>query len=245
MNSSLTALILAGGLGTRLKSVTGDAPKCMTPVLKKPFLEWLIQQLKNLGIQDLVIATGYQGKVIQNHFGDGSEFGVKVKYAHEEKLLGTAGAIKNSLSHISSDPFLVLNGDSYIDFSLKTFLEFHRQKNAQISIWLSPAPPENRFGSVTIDQDGQVLKFAEKDPKSQSQWVNSGVYLISKKIISDLPQNQVISLEKEVFPRYQKHGLFAYPGKQSFIDIGTPESYSRASSFFESLNQDQDGSVEG
>lgn len=227
----MEAVILAGGLGTRLRPVLNNIPKVMAPVGGKPFLWYLVQQLKMQGVVDIWLSVGYLHKPIADYFGDGSCCGVRISYSIEQTPLGTAGAIKKAVCRLSNH-FLVLNGDSYLKVRFGELLKFHTAKKSVITIALTESKEASRYGSVQLDANNRILAFREKFTSFDSHLINAGIYAIDKTLFDDVPENVFVSLETEVLPRYVNqsfHGL-KIPG--FFVDIGTPSSYQRVKDGF-------------
>lgn len=224
--ADLTALVLAGGLGTRLRDVISDVPKVLAPVAGQPFLVHLLTYLRRWGIRDIVLCIGYKGEMIQEKLGDGTRWGVQIRYSQETRPLGTGGAIRNAEPLITSDPFLVLNGDSFIEADLQEFLDFHLSHCASLSILLTQVSRSNRFGSVVLGEDGQVRAFREK--AGRSGWINAGIYLMNRSVLASMSLGERMSLEYDAFPSYVGKGLHGMRCDGRFIDIGTPASYRRA-----------------
>lgn len=226
----ITAAILAGGLGSRLKPVLIDRPKVLAPVAGKPFLARLINQLGAAGIRNVVLCTGYLAEQIENTFGE--QYGsLRIQYSRETQPLGTAGSLRLALPLLDSDPVLVLNGDSYCSVDLTSFLEWHAQKKAVGSVLLAHCSDVSRFGSVTCSASGKILHFSEKGTTGAG-WINAGVYLLSQRLLHAIPGERQVSLEYEMFPSWVGQGLFGYSEGKDFLDIGTPEAYAKASEFF-------------
>ena len=223
----MKALILVGGLGTRLRSVIQNIPKPMAPVGGRPFLEYQIRWLIKYGFTDIVLCIGYLGDYIKNYFGDGSRLGVKIEYSYEKELLGTAGAIKNAENLIpKGEPFLVLNGDSYAKIDFNKLIEFHNNKKSKFTIGVTKAKDMARYGGVEINNEGKVIYFAEKAGKGK--YINGGVYLFEPELLGYIPKNKRVSLETEIFQVLVKKGLLnAHVWDGYFIDMGVPESYSQ------------------
>src|SRR5262249_7684664 len=152
------AFILCGGHGTRLRPVLADRPKSMAPISGTPFLQLLLDRLRSQGIGDVILGTGYMAERIESYFGSGNHFGVRIRYSTEDEPLGTGGALKLAESLIS-DPVLVLNGDSYVEWALVPMLELFKTKGADLVILLQAVSDVTRYGSVTLDQDGRVTQF--------------------------------------------------------------------------------------
>lgn len=228
-----TAVILAGGLGTRLRTVVSDRPKCMAPVNGKPFLERLVRKVAGHGVTDFVLCVGYLREAIQAHFGDGSGVGLTIRYAVEEDLLGTGGAVGNARPFVPGE-FLLLNGDTYLDLDYGALWRFHRSHAGDGryvgSIASVGAPGRAAYGSIATDPEGRVVAFAEKaGDKSGAGWINGGVYCLRPGIFRFIPPGRPSSLEGEVIPSAIAGGFvfFAYPAEGAFVDIGTPAGYDR------------------
>lgn len=232
------AIILAGGLGTRLRLFVNDRPKAMALFADRPFLEYQINFLKAHDIDHIVLCVGYLWEKIQAYFKDGKPWGVNLSYAVEDKLLGTAGAIKNAEKYIGSR-FFVLNGDSFFDINLKDFVKFHEQKksaNSHLigSIALAEVTDRKNFGSVVLDSDCNILAFEEKSSGCiSSGLVNAGIYLLEPKLFNWIPLAQKVSLELEIFPSLLQNNccLAGYQSDGFFVDIGTPKGFYKFKNF--------------
>lgn len=231
----MQALILAGGLGTRLRAVVDDRPKSMADAGDKPFLEHQLLFLKRQGIRRFIFCVGYKYRDIERHFGDGSAWDVNITYSIEELPLGTGGALKHAESHVEG-PFLALNGDSYFDADLTDLVRFHQAKQRMAraylgTIALTRVRRANRYGSVRLATDDAILTFAEKSapPGAKDAYVNAGIYLLQPQIFSHMPPATKISIERETFPALTAHdgSLFGCYLDGFFVDIGTPEGYRR------------------
>jgi NDP-sugar pyrophosphorylase family protein len=235
--SHITAAILAGGPGTRLASVVSDRPKSLALVRGRPFLAWVLDQLGGAGIREVVLCTGYMADVMEKTLG-GSHGPVRMRYSRESSPLGTAGAVRFALPMLNSDPVLVLNGDSYWDVDLPAMLEFHNRHLSPATLLLSRVPDISRFGHVEFDESHRITRYAEKSisPAQAAPaipgWINAGVYLLSRGFIETIPQGRAVSMEREIFPPAVRDGLYAFCSSGRFIDIGTPDSYRDADSFF-------------
>lgn len=228
----LTAVILAGGLGTRLRSVVSDKPKVLAEVSGRPFLAYLLEQVLQAGIKQCVLCTGYLAEQVRGTFGDHWN-GVKLEYSEEHQLLGTGGALRFALPMVSSETLLVLNGDSYCAAELHQFYAAHVAQRAQASIYLTEVPNTFRYGRVELGPDGMIERFEEKGATEGSGLINAGIYLMHRALLEALPKGKQVSLEKEVFPTLLGKRFFGYQGaKNIFIDIGTPDSFDRAQSLF-------------
>ena len=224
---AIRAFVLCGGAGTRLRPVLADQPKSMAPVLGTPFLQLVLDRLRCQGVDDVILGTGYMAEKIENHFGGGNEFGIRLRYSREDEPLGTGGALKLA-EPLISDPVLVLNGDSYVEWNLSPILELFKAKNADLVVVLHAVDDVNRYGSVALDNDGRVTQFVEKGAAAGPGLINAGVYLLRKQIVRELPVGAAISLEKEVFPRLLDRIVYGLISTGLFIDIGVPDDFKRA-----------------
>lgn len=252
MINLMDVIILAGGLGTRLRSVVNEVPKCMAPVAGKPFLYYLLKYVSLPCVDRVVLSVGYLREVIFDWIDSVKEdFPFEIDYAVEETPLGTGGGIRLALSQCHSDNVLVLNGDTMFDVPLKDFIALHENaKDASISLALKPMTHFDRYGTVDIDSEGKIVAFNEKQPCEMGN-INGGVYLIrrSKLDLSSLPEK--FSFEKEVFePHVKLQDLYGFVFDPFFIDIGIPEDYIRAQYEFivryndyKTLILDRDGTI--
>ena len=222
------AIILAGGMGTRLRSVLADRPKPLAVVAGRPFLDWLIFALRVHGVRNIVLSTGYQGGLIERMYGDGAAFGVRIQYSHETQPLGTAGALRQALPLIESDAFFALNGDSYCNVDYAALAESHRARRARATLCLTHVDDCSRYGVVTTRADGTIAAFVEKGAQTGVGAINGGVYALTRDALSELPAGQPASLERDIFPALIGAGLCAFTAGAPFLDIGTPESYHAA-----------------
>ena len=226
--TSLKAVILVGGPGTRLQPLTHYTPKSMVPVLNKPFLEHTIAYLKKYGIEDTILTLSYLPDAIENYFGAGSEFGVQLTYCVENEPLGTAGAVKNAEQHLNNT-FVVLNGDVFTDLNIADMLAFHRHKGARATIALKWVDNPGAFGVVETDNDKRIQRFIEKPGPDciTSNWINAGIYILEPEVLKLVPANSHYMFEKGLFPRLLEQGepVYGYPFDGYWIDMGTPEKY--------------------
>jgi NDP-sugar pyrophosphorylase family protein len=221
------AFVLCGGQGTRLRPVLADRPKSMALISGTPFLKLLLDQLRGQGLDDVILGTGYMADKIEGYFDHGNKFGMRIRYSREDKPLGTGGALKLA-EPLISDPVLVLNGDSYVEWRLAPMLELFTAKDAGLVIVVQAVADVARYGSVALDQQGRITHFIEKGAATGPGLINAGVYLLRKQIVADLPADTAISLEKEVFPRLLGRRVFGLISAGLFIDIGIPEDLERA-----------------
>jgi NDP-sugar pyrophosphorylase family protein len=232
------AVILAGGRGTRLRPAFDQGPKGIAPVGNRPFLEYLLIWLRAAGIQKLVVCVGYKKDQIRDWLGDGSSWGLEVKYSEEKRLLGTAGALKLAEKLISSPSFLVLNGDSFLDVNLQAMYRFHAKKGALVTIAVARVRHSARYGTVQLDRTHQIRAFQEKKknltrnakskPHGSLKPINGGVYLMQKRFLHAIPPRIAMSLEKDIFPGLVGEELYGFVTRGYFIDIGVPSDFERA-----------------
>lgn len=228
MRSLPDAIVLCGGAGTRLRSVTGDAPKSMATVAGRPFLELLLRQLRRYGFGRAIMAVGYRKEVIREHFG-AEALGVKIAYSEESAPLGTGGAVQNAAGLVESDAALIMNGDSYTDVDLGAFVEEHRRLDADVSMVVVPADGRVDCGSV-FAENGRLTGFAEKESGSGAPYINAGIYLISKAMLGTIAAGRQVSLERELLPEWvrEKRAMRAFVAQSECVDIGTPERFAQA-----------------
>lgn len=222
------AIVLAGGLGTRLRPVIKDIPKVLAPVGGRPFLHYILAKLHLAGLDRVCLATGYMGDQVveecRNHRWDFS-----LQVAEEESPKGTGGAIVGAWTQLPSAPTLVLNGDSYVDWKLSEFADAHRKRGAAASVLLTKVIGRDRFGSVETDDEGRILAFREKK-KGRRGVVNAGAYIFEPEVLQSIPdpKEQKVSLEREVLPKWTGDRLFGFTVKSTLVDIGTPSSFAKA-----------------
>jgi len=198
----------------------------MADIAGRPFLELLLRQLHRHGFKRVILAVGYQKDQIYSHFGNRA-CGVDLVYSAELEARGTGGALRNAIDWIRSDSLLVMNGDSYTDVNLSKFVAEYRTGNADASMILVPADGRKDCGFVLINENGGVTSFLEKQAHSQPAYTNAGIYLLSLELLSGVPTDIAVSLERDLFPRWlseDKHiNGFVYSGP--CLDIGTPDRY--------------------
>ena len=230
------AVLLVGGLGTRLRSVAPSTPKPIVQVGNASFLELIVEQLKHNRIVDLVMCTGYLGEQIEAKFRDGREHGVKIAYSHELEPLGTGGAIKYAERLIEgAQHFIVMNGDSFLQVDFVELIKFHNMQDRLVTMTVVKAENCARYGTVIINSDGKVQEFIEKSGDEVPGLVSAGVYVFRRDVLDRLPEGKS-SLEKDLFPKLLgSGGIYAFQQQGMFIDIGTPEDYARAQQIYNEL----------
>ena len=216
----MQAVILAGGLGTRLREKVSDKPKPMAEFSNKPLLAYLIEQLKEF--EEIIILIGYKGDVIKNYFGDGSKFGIPIRYSEEEEPLGTGGALKKAQDLIKGD-FILINGDNYHELNYKELKKI--KENTMI---LTKTINPTQVTIIKTDINGKVTELKErpKEPTPDDKYMNAGILVLKKEVLKLLPEGKS-SMELIIFPELVKLGLKTIIYKGYYIDIGTPENYDK------------------
>ena len=250
------ALVLCGGMGTRLRSVIGEKQKTMTEINDTPFLVRVINYLKSYKITKVIFATGYKSEEVRRYFGEKYYFGVEVDYSEEKIALGTGGAIRHALPKIKYDDILVLNGDTLFEADINSLINNFKKINADMSIICKEEDDKSRYGTIKISYDGEngtvkgegvIVSFDEKITKTNGEnkyelgqkekeskekndlFINGGIYIIKKSLIETIPENEKLSLEKDLIPKWLSEGklIGGVVSDESFVDIGTPESLSK------------------
>lgn len=220
----MKAIILAGGMGTRLRGVIEDLPKPMAPVGGRPFLEYLLLQLKRWNITDVVLSVGYKKEAITSFFGKGDAWGINILYSEEDRPLGTGGALKKAIPLIDDPRFIVMNGDSFFNVDFSDLISYHASRRGIATLCLALIKDRGRYGSVELDAEGTVTAFQKNGADTQG-FINGGIYAMNRDIGNYIPDGSV-SLEGLVLPLLQRNGLLY--GKifdTFFMDIGIPEDY--------------------
>ena len=224
------AIILAGGLGTRLKSVISDIPKPMAPIHDKPFLEYLLSYLVKFKIKKVVLSVGYKYQNIFNYFGDNFK-GMELLYAIEDKPLGTGGGIKNAMYHINNDHFFLLNGDTFYEVDLNKLYHLHIEEKADISLSLLPMKKFSRYGSVKV-KGTNITEFIPKKI-TEKGLINGGVYVVNRSVFQEYSPGSKFSFETDLLQvMCNKLNFHGYISEAPFIDIGIPEDYKKALEYF-------------
>jgi NDP-sugar pyrophosphorylase family protein len=236
MMAGVTAAVLAGGLGTRLRPALADCPKVLAPVGGRPFLTYILDQLAAAGLREVVLLTGYMGEMVRAAVGE-TYAGLRLLYSNEPSPLGTAGALRWAFPRFSSSTILVLNGDSYCKVNLTRFSACHTRRAAEVTMLLAETPDASRFGIVQLGADDRVVEFDEKKTAGTPGLVNAGIYLIGRSLIEEIPSGRPASLERDVFPMWAgRKGFYGFRSPAQFLDIGTPASLHEAAAFFSPLN---------
>ena len=222
---------MAGGEGRRLKAVTGDLPKPMVPLLGKPLMERVIELLRESGVTDIAATLRYNPAPILEHFGDGEDFGVKLRWFIEQEPLGTAGSVKNCLDFTGGEDFLVVSGDAACDFDLRVLMEEHARSGDAATLALYESPEPLRYGLVVPDAAGEVRCFIEKPPWERvvTDLVNTGIYALSPRAMELVPERREFDFARDLFPLLLQRGegIRGVRMEGYWCDVGTPEAYYR------------------
>jgi len=225
----MQALILAGGKGTRLRPLTVYTPKPIVPICNRPFLLYQIDTLRRAGVTDITLSLSYQPEKIEQQLGDGSNFGVKLKYMVEPQPMGTAGAYKFA-EELIREPTVVFNGDILTDLDLKTVIRQHKERKAVATIVLTPVEDASAYGVVETEAEGRVCRFLEKPKPDETECknINAGTYVLEPQVLDLIPPGENHSFEYGLFPKLLEKGelFFAHvPQRTYWMDIGTPARY--------------------
>ncbi len=222
----MQALILAGGEGTRLRPLTSTVPKPVVPLVDRPFIAFMLDWLCGHGVDDVIMSCGFLASGVRNVLGDGSAYGVRLRYVEEPQPLGTGGALKFAES-LLDERFLMLNGDVLTDLDASAQLALHAARGAQATLALTPVEDPSAYGLVRTLADGEVTGFVEKPSPNQidTHNISAGIYVLERSVLDMLEPEQPASIERDVFPQLVGDGLYAYVGEGYWLDIGTPERY--------------------
>jgi mannose-1-phosphate guanylyltransferase len=225
----MQALILAGGEGTRLRPLTSTVPKPVVPLVDRPFIAFMLDWLRGHGIEDIVISCGHMAAGVRNVLGDGSAFGVRLRYVEEPQPLGTGGALKYAES-LLDERFFMLNGDVLTDIDLGVQLAQHESTGARATLALTPVEDPSAYGLVRTAPDGRVTEFVEKPAVDQidTRNISAGAYVLERSVLDLLVADQPASIERDVFPQLVGAGLYGCVSENYWLDIGTPARYLQA-----------------
>jgi NDP-sugar pyrophosphorylase family protein len=239
-------IVLCGGAGLRLRSITAEGPKALADIAGRPFLELLLRQLRRHGFERAILAVGYRQDVIRSHFGTHA-FGLELIYAAESSPLGTGGALRNAADLVPTKTFLVMNGDSYTDVDLFALMRKHGEAKADVSVVVVPGDGRSDCGSVSLDANGNLVQFAEKQGPGSAPYINAGLYVLSRLFLEGIPAGIQLSLEKDLFPRWIQDGarIKAFIHSGMCVDIGTPDRYRVAQQALASAEKEAAASTAG
>jgi mannose-1-phosphate guanylyltransferase/phosphomannomutase len=225
----MKAVVMAGGFGTRIQPLTNSRPKPMLPIMNKPMMEHTMMTLKDLGITEFIVLLYFKPEIIQEHFGDGSDFGIKITYVVPDEDYGTAGAVKLAQEYIGDDNFIIISGDLVTDFDFQKIFDYHAEKKSKLTITLTSVDNPLEFGVVIADEEGKIEKFLEKPSWGEvfSDTINTGIYIIEPEILEYIPKNENYDFGKDLFPTLMREGIDLMAGYSEgyWRDVGNPESY--------------------
>ena len=229
--AEVDAVVLVGGIGTRLRPLTLSAPKPMLPTAGLPFLTHLLSRIADAGIEHVVLGTSYKAAVFESEFGDGSKLGLQIDYVVEDEPLGTGGGIANVSDKLRHDTALVFNGDVLSGVDLRALLGCHENNGADVTLHLVRVGDPRAFGCVPTDSDGMVTAFLEKTQDPPTDQINAGCYVFKREVIDRIPKGRALSVEREVFPGLLSDGLrvCGYVDSSYWRDMGTPDDFVRGS----------------
>jgi mannose-1-phosphate guanylyltransferase/phosphomannomutase len=229
--TTMKAVVMAGGEGTRLRPLTINRPKPMVSLVDRPVIQHIIELLKAHGITDIIITVQYLANMIQDYYGDGSAYGVRIRYSLEDIPLGTAGSVKNA-EHLLTEPFLVISGDALTDFDLTKIIQHHQRSQAMATLTLTRVENPLDFGVIITDESGDVRQFLEKPSWGEvfSDTVNTGIYVLNPEVLSYIERGKMTDWSKDIFPRMLHKGdrIAGYIAEGYWTDVGTIEEYMRA-----------------
>ncbi len=236
----IDAIILAGGLGTRLRTVIDDRPKVLAPVNNRPFLDIILDTLSQCHlIGRVILAVGYMAEKIMEEYGQSKKYPFEISFSIEETPLGTGGGIKKALPLTTTKRVLVLNGDSFVDVDFYELFRFNKENRASMAVTVVEVDNTSRFGRVVLGEEGRIVSFQEKSSHEEAGYINAGVYLFQKNLFNDVAGDIPVSLEHDLIPAFMRKGVYGFVTKGKFIDMGTPESYSAADSLFKEAINDK------
>ena len=225
----MKAVIIAGGMGTRLRPLTYNTPKPIVPVANRPFVVHQIEHLVKHGVDEVILNLHYLSHEIKKILDDGREWGIKIHYSIEEHPLGTAGAVKNAEKYFDQGPMVIFNGDVLTDINISKVVNFHREKEAGVTLTLTEVEDPTAFGLILTDKDGRVTKFIEKPSWDMvtAKTINAGIYVVDPKIFDEVPKGKAYSFERELYPSLLEKDLpiYGYLSRSYWIDIGNPSKY--------------------
>jgi mannose-1-phosphate guanylyltransferase len=222
----MQAVILVGGEGTRLRPLTSTVPKPVVPLVDRPFISFMLEWLKQHGVDDVIMSCGFLATSVRNVLGDGSGLGLRLRFVEEPDPRGTAGALKFA-EPMLDERFLMLNGDVLTDLDLGAQIAQHEQSGARATLALVPVADPSAYGLVHLNEDRSVRDFVEKPSPDaiDTNLISAGAYVLEREILELVPPDQNVSIEREVWPRLIGDGLYGFPAQSYWLDIGTPERY--------------------
>src|SRR6184192_4018603 len=234
----MKAVVMAGGEGTRLRPLTSNQPKPMVPIVGKPCMEHIVELLRGHGMEDVIVTVAFLPQAIRSYFGDGESLGVNIEYSVEESPLGTAGSVRLASGKLD-DTFVVISGDALTDVNLQKIVDFHRKKEAAVTIGLKSVENPLEFGIVVTDDEGRIERFLEKPSWGQvfSDTINTGIYVLEPEVLRHVPSDRPYDFSKELFPLLLEMGrpLYGYVCEGYWQDIGNLDQYRQAN--FDALDE--------
>lgn len=223
------AIILCGGLGTRLREIVQDRPKPLALINERPFLDYLLHFLDKTQLIDrVVLAIAYKAELIKDYYQN-HPYSFKIDFSIEKELKGTGGGIIQAMNIIDDEEFLVFNGDSLVTFNFGCFIEYVKQNATRLGMVITKVENVGRYGSICFDEQGCIISFSEKSADQKgSGYINAGVYYLTKEVFSNYQFGKAYSFERDILPSLIHKGIFGFKSDGFFIDIGTPESFKRA-----------------
>ncbi|MDD5747677.1 MAG: NDP-sugar synthase [Actinomycetota bacterium] len=225
----MKAVMLVGGFGTRLRPLTITTPKPLLPLVNIPFLEIELLHLREYGVEEVILSTGYLPELFDNYFGTGEKLGMKLVHVTEKEPLGTCGAVKNVEQYVGDEAFIVCNGDILTDLDINALFEYHREKEAKVTITLTPVDDPTAYGLVPLEGDGRIKEFLEKPSWDEvvTNLINAGTYVLEPGVLEEVPPGKNYSFERELFPSLLDRGvpMYGYPSDCYWLDLGTPSKY--------------------
>lgn len=228
--AEIDVVVLAGGLGTRLRGAIGALPKILAPVAGRPFLDILLDRIAAHGFRRVVLLLGYRADTVEAHLAAAPRRDLRIETVIEASPLGTAGALRAALPLLRSDPALVMNGDSFVAFDAMGFLDAYQRSGARAALVCAQVPDISRYGALELDAGSHLLRFLEKRPDGGPGLINAGVYLLGRGFLDALAHGDGPSFERDVLERQPPGSMFAFQTSGAFLDIGTPESLALAPS---------------
>jgi mannose-1-phosphate guanylyltransferase len=223
----MQALILAGGEGTRLRPLTSTVPKPVVQLVNRPFISYMLEWLRSHDVDDVILSCGFMAEGVRSVLGDGSRYGIRLRYLEEPRPLGTGGALKFA-EELLDERFFMLNGDVLNDIDLTDQLEQHERTGARGTLALIEVEDPSAYGLVRLESDRAVKEFVEKPSPDQidTNLINAGAYILERDVLAIMPPaGTTVSIEREVFPKLVGNGLYGYPADSYWLDIGTPDRY--------------------
>ena len=222
----MQAVILVGGEGTRLRPLTSTVPKPVVPLVDRPFIAYMLEWLAGHGVDDVVMSCGFLATAVRNVLGDGSQYGVRLRFIEEPEPRGTAGALKYA-EDLLEERFLMLNGDVLTDIDLTAQIAQHDATGAVGTLALVPVEDPTAYGLVRLHDDHSVEEFVEKPSADQidTRLISAGAYVLERSVLDLIPPDRNVSIEREIWPQLVGDGLYGFAADAYWLDIGTPERY--------------------